>query len=401
MDQAASQEVRRAVEACVRCGSCMQVCPVYQAGRQEALSPRGKLALLGHARRDPQAMSRQSAALLSNCLLCGRCTRHCPNQVPAMEGLRAGRQLLAGQEGRPLALRLLLDEALPHPARLDLLARAAALGLPLASGLGLRLGSLVPAGLPSLAARPFLADAPRLLPGPPGAPRLGLFVGCVANYLRPGLARRALWLLGQVATVVIFSQGCCGLPALSAGLGDTARQAALAGVSALADAKVDKVVTTCGSCAHTLAREWPRLAGLDPGSPRAPRVLEISQVLAEHTRLLKKLAAPPRRVAVHDPCHLKLGLGVSQEPRQVLRVAGQEVVEMAQADACCGGGGLLSLHQPGLSRRVLEPRLGDLADSGAQVLATSCSGCYLQWRGGLPESLAVVHPIELLATPLS
>lgn len=406
MDQAASQEVQRAARACVRCGSCMQVCPVYLAGRQEALSPRGKLALLAQTAGAPGGLSRASTALLANCLLCGRCTRHCPNQVPAMEGLRAGRQLLADQGGQLLGLRLALEQAMPHPARLDLLARAAALGQPLASGLGLRLGlgtgqPLSLSGLPPLAAQPFLARAPRLLPGPAGSPRLGLFVGCVANYLRPGLARRALWLLSQVATVVVFAQGCCGLPALSAGLAPAARQAALAGLAALEEAGVDRVVTTCGSCAHTLAREWPRLAGGEHGPAPAPEVLEISQVLAEHPRLLKKLASPPRQVAVHDPCHLKLGLGVSQEPRELLRAAGQEVVEMAQADACCGGGGLFSLRQPGLSREILEPRLASLAASGARVLATSCSGCYLQWRGGLPPSVEVVHPIELLATPQS
>lgn len=375
----------------------MQVCPVYRAGRREELSARGKLRLIQALAQGPLPPNRRLSELLSGCLLCGRCSQNCPNQVPAMEGLRAGREVLASVTGAPLLLRLLLDEALPHPARLELLTLAGGLALPLLSGLRLRLGGLKPGDLlPPPSQRPFLETAPREVPGPPGSPRLGFFVGCVANYLRPGLARKAVRLLSRVATVVIPPQGCCGGPAVTAGLADTARRLMADNLASLAKAGVDKIVTTCGTCAYTLVKELPRLLDSPQAADLAGRVLEISQVLVEHPRLLAGLGAGSPPVAVHDPCHLKIGLNVHQEPRQMLRLAGVDLVEMAEADACCGGGGLFSVNQPDISHAILAPRARALADSGAKVLATSCSGCHLQWRGGLPEQYQVAHPIECL-----
>ncbi|MBI5524490.1 MAG: (Fe-S)-binding protein [Desulfarculus sp.] len=402
MDQAAWKTALGAARACIGCGACMQVCPVYRVGRREELSARGKLRLLQGLAQGPLPASRHLAEVLSRCLLCGRCSQHCPNQVPAMEGLRAGREVLASVAGAPLLTRLLLEEALPRPRRLNLLAMAGGLALPLLSGLRLKLGGLEPSAcLPPLSQRPFLDTAPREVPGPAGSPRLGFFVGCVANYLRPGLARRALRLLRRVATVVIPPQGCCGLAAVGAGLSATARDLLSANLRAFTQARVDKVVTACGSCAYALAKELPRLLDTPQAQALAGSVLEISQVLVEHPRLLAGLGHERRPVAVHDPCHLKMGLKVHEEPRQMLRQSGLDLVEMESADACCGGGGLFAVNQPGHSQDILAPRLLDFERSGAGVLATSCGGCHLQWRGGLPAGRQVVHPLELLTVPQS
>ncbi|MFH1059933.1 MAG: (Fe-S)-binding protein [Pseudomonadota bacterium] len=398
--------IEAALNACVRCGACMQVCPVYRQGRREELVARGKLALLKAAGAGGLAADRHLAELLSRCLLCGRCNANCPNQVPAKEAFRAARARLARTAGpQSLGERLVITQALPHPRRLDLLAKAAGAAwplLPALSGLRLRLPGLEMAShLPALAQRPFHQDAPQRLAGPAGAPRLGLFVACLANYMQPDLARRALRLLSEVAEVVVLPQACRGLPAVSAGLEDAARQLARANLAHWQAAGVDKLVTFCGSCAYGLARELPRLLAGDPAAHAAQAladsVLDISQVLAERPRRLAGRAiAAAGPVAVHDPCHLKLDLGVWQEPRAMLAAAGVELVEMAGADACCGGGGLFGLHHPELSQGIFAPRREALVDSGAATLATGCSGCYLQWRSGLDPKLKVAHPLELL-----
>ncbi len=395
------------LDQCVQCGACMQVCPVYLAGRREEYSARGKLRLLRGLRDGLLAPDRELGKALGRCLLCGRCSHNCPSGVPAREEVQAGRARLAALAGAAMAKRLLLEGALSHPRRMDGLARSGALVqgvaralIPASSGLNLRLpGSDELRGLPPLAREPFLAQAPRRIAGPKGSPRLGLFVGCVTNYLRPGLAQMATRLLSRIGTVIIPSQGCCGLPALSAGLGEVAARLAGDFSRAFALARVDKVVTVCGSCAWTLAREVPALAGAGRDKTSFPEVLEISQVLAEHPRLLKGLGGERRPVALHDPCHLKVGLGVHEEPRAVLRAADVDMAPLSRADACCGGGGLFSLDEPGLSQAVFQERAADFASSGAAVLATSCSGCYLQWKLGLGESARVAHPLELLGEP--
>lgn len=380
----------------------MQVCPVYRQGRREELVARGKLALLKAVGQGGLAADRRLAELMSRCLLCGRCNANCPSQTPAKEAFRAARARLAQAAGANSLEKLILTQALPHPRRLDLLARSAGAAnslLPALSGLRLRLPGLAMAvHLPPIAARPFHLDAPRRAAGPAGAPRLGLFVGCLANYLQPELARRALALLAGVAEVVVLPQSCCGLPAVSAGLEDAARQLARANLDHWRAAGVDKLVTFCGSCAYGLARELPRLLDGDPAAGQmAASVLDISQVLAERPRYLAgrgRATAGP--VAVHDPCHLKLDLGVWGEPRAMLAAAGVELAEMAGADACCGGGGLFGLHHPELSQGIFAPRREAFLASGAAALATGCGGCFLQWRAGLEPNRPVLHPIQLL-----
>ena len=397
------EEVKAAIQACSSCGACMSVCPVYKSQRREEVTSRGKLAMLEGYLDGELGPDHQLADLLSRCLLCGRCQDNCPSLVTSTEAIRAGRELTAQSVGLPFIKRLVLEKALPEPGRLSALARAGRLAqplahqaLPLLSGLHLRLADTAGA-LPPLAPKAFLADAPREINGPKGAPRLGLFVGCVANFMNPELARIAAALLSRVATVVIPpEQGCCGLPALAAGLGGAARSLAERNYAAFQRAGVEGVVTFCGSCAHTLAVEVGRQTGREDARPLGQGVKEISQVLAEHPEVLAGLGRASGPVAVHDPCHLGVGLGVREEPRAMLAAAGVPLVEMAGADQCCGGGGLFAINQPELSRAIFEPRRQAFLASGAEVLATSCSGCAMQWSRGLGGDTRVVHPIALL-----
>jgi glycolate oxidase iron-sulfur subunit len=401
-----AQEAAEAAHICAQCGACMAVCPVYQVGRREDMVARGKLRLLKGLDEGVLQADRHLQKTLGRCLLCGRCSANCPNFTPAKEGVQAGRAAIAAKAGVPFSKRLLLAEALSQPRRLDTAAAAGFYGqkiLPADSGLVHRLTGLEGLErLPALAKKPFLHQTPDEVPGPKGAPRVAFFAGCVANYMRPDLAKKAVSLLAKRFNVVIpKDQGCCGLPAIAAGLSESARKLARRHVALMNAARVDLVITACGSCAHTLRKEMPHLLGQSQNAELvASRVREISQVLAEDAALLKGLQAEPALagpVAVHDPCHLKIGLGVSEEPRQMLRAAGVELVNMEGADQCCGGGGLFSVNEPELSAAIFQPRSKAFADSGAQVLATSCSGCVLQWRRGLSSNIPVIHPIELLS----
>ncbi len=394
------QAVGREAETCTRCGSCMTVCPVYRVGRREELVARGKLNLMRAAARGELEPDRNLVQILSRCLLCGRCAGNCPSEVASDRLIQAGRAALARSLGTPFVKKLLLEKMLPHPQRLEMAARAGRLAraaVPASSGLHLRLLEDAQK-LPPPAARPFIHQAPRQVNGPKGAPRLALFIGCVGNFLRPGLMQRALGLLSRHYTVLIPpDQGCCGLPAAAAGLDQVAAGLARRNLESLAACRAELVVTTCGSCLHAMSELWPRYHPGRQTVELAARSREISQLLAEVPELVAHPASPAGAVAVHDPCHLGAGLGITAQPRRMLEKAGLELVEMDGADLCCGGGGMFSINEPELSRQLFQPRARAFQDSGAAVLATSCSGCYIQWRRGLPGQVPVVHPIELLA----
>jgi glycolate oxidase iron-sulfur subunit len=111
------------------------------------------------------------------------------------------------------------------------------------------------------------------------------------------------------------------------------------------------------------------------------------------------------RATWDDPCHLAHGQGVRGEPRALLaRFPGFELVEMRDAEQCCGSAGIYALARPADSAAVLAPKLDALRETGAELLVTANPGCQIQWAGGLRRAglaVRVAHIAEVLDEALS
>jgi glycolate oxidase iron-sulfur subunit len=129
------------------------------------------------------------------------------------------------------------------------------------------------------------------------------------------------------------------------------------------------------------------------------RVKDISEFLAA-IPLEKPKGRIDARVTYHDPCHLRRGQKVWQQPRQLLGlIDGLEFVELPEADWCCGSAGSQLITHYETSVKVMERKIDNLASTGASIIASGCPGCQMQLntavqRGGL--EVKVVHPITLL-----
>jgi len=137
--------------------------------------------------------------------------------------------------------------------------------------------------------------------------------------------------------------------------------------------------------------------------PRAEALAERTHDIAEP---LAELCLPPptakgTTVTYHDPCHLGREQEVTEQPRKLLvDVGGFELVEMAEANWCCGGAGSYTLSHPQMSRQVLARKLDRIGDTGSEVVATACPACILQISYGVRErgwQRPVRHVVELLA----
>ena len=107
-----------------------------------------------------------------------------------------------------------------------------------------------------------------------------------------------------------------------------------------------------------------------------------------------------KKVAYHSPCHLCRGLGVVQEPRELLATAGLDYLPARDEDTCCGMGGTFSMEFPELSAEVLKKKLDAVEETGADLLVTDCPGCVLQLRGGMAKrggKVKVKHLAEAVA----
>jgi len=213
---------------CVKCGACRAHCPVFTAVGREPVSARGKIALARAALSGQLSLDARTRDVMSKCLLCGRCVEKCANDVPTDLIILAAREAVARKRGTTLFHRL-VGFFLRNRAFLSGGATLVSLfgpllfrKVPASSGLRLRFPLPFIGGqrhFPKIAAKPFLARHPEIIPGEPGRPRIVYFVGCMTNFIYPEIGEAAVTLLKSLGCTIIIpkDQQCCGFPALSGG----------------------------------------------------------------------------------------------------------------------------------------------------------------------------------------
>jgi len=198
-------------------------------------------------------------------------------------------------------------------------------------------------------------------------------------------------------------QGCCGSLHVHEGERERGKALARMTVDAFEPAGADVVVVNAAGCGSVM-KEYGELLKDDAGyAARAAafskRVRDVSQVLAE-AGPAGKLHPVNLRVTYHDACHLAHGQRVRAEPRALLKaIPGLQLVELREADFCCGSAGMYNLLHPGPAKEFLDRKLDRLAETGAQVAASGNPGCLLQIAMGLRQRgapMRAVHTVEVL-----
>ena len=236
--------------------------------------------------------------------------------------------------------------------------------------------------------------------------RAAFFATCLADQFFPEVAECAVKVLRRQGVEVSFNpaQTCCGQPAFNSGYRDESREVARRMLDLFED--TDYVVAPSGSCSTMVRVFYSELFSGDPGLLEKCRKLgrrfyEFSEFLVKVLKVEDVGARFPHRVTYHDSCHLLRELGVSEEPRALLRaVRGIELVEMKDDKLCCGFGGAFSVKFPEVSVAMGEDKIQAAAEAGAEYLVANDSGCLMHLAGlihrkGLP--LKTLHLAQVLA----
>ena len=390
------------LRSCVECALCLPHCATYLATGDESNSPRGRLLLLREVLERPDGPDDGIWAAFDLCLGCRACETACPSGVPydLLDAAKGLADAALGPPDGPLVRHL---SSRPVLRTLRLAGRAARALLTallggtwrrrLAGGPARRLarplGSLpaspgdaaLVARLDRLTGTDTPADArPGRLPARGRA--AVLFAGCANRDLMPEAQRRLRELLGAAGVDVAepAGQDCCGALAAHTGASHVARARQARNIAALTGpvGEAGTLLVEAAGC------------GLELGAypaPIADRVVDAAVCLADLP--LPSLREVPLRVAYHDPCHARHGLGIVDAPRRALaRIPGLEVVEPEEADVCCGSGGAYALLHPELSEAMGRRKAANLADTGADLVVTSNPGCLGQIR----DALLIVAP---------
>jgi glycolate oxidase iron-sulfur subunit len=243
-------------------------------------------------------------------------------------------------------------------------------------------------------------------------------VGCGANYLFPDIAWALVRILGHMGATLVVpeDQICCGLPAYISGDTKTARKLAQKNIELFESLALDYILTVCASCGSHL-KSLPSLFADDPSSHNAAASMAqkhmdamtflVNQLgLEAYLKAVKPVESPkqtrPLRVAYHDPCHLRIGQGITRVPRRLLEaVPGLQLLEAPHPGQCCGHGGDFNLSHVNLSMNILDRRMEDFQKVKPDMIVTGCTGCLLQFaegisRRGLAGTVEVCHPLVLV-----
>lgn len=396
----------KAIKSCVHCGFCLPTCPTYLETGSELDSPRGRIMLMKGVLEGELALDSTVANHIDRCLGCLACVTACPSGVQYNELIDNFRPLLEAEYARPLLDKLtrwLLIQVLPYPERFRLVTALGKIAKPMSGLLPpsfRQMLSLLPADpLPARIALPEITPAQ----GPRRA-RVALLTGCVQSVLEPAINAATVRVLARngVEVIVPRGQGCCGALANHSGQIGPAQRSARKMLEAF-PTDVDAIISNaagCGSTVKDYARLLPDRA--DQANAFSKRAQDVCEFLGDLGLAVSSPIPPqkqPLRIAYHDACHLSHAQNVRLQPRDLLlSIPGVEVVELPEADICCGSAGIYNITEPEMARDLLQRKVKNILATGVTAVATGNIGCLTQIRLGLGKdrNYNVAHTIQFL-----
>jgi Fe-S oxidoreductase len=338
--------------ACYDCGKCTATCPIARAG--DEYSPRRHVLATNLGQRQ-EVIANGS---LANCLTCSLCDRRCPAQVGYTDLV---------QKLRELSYRDGIEPECPHGGALQSVMRMMARGGPQQD----RMGWLT---------KDLKVESAK--------ETVFYWTGCTMYYdaFFPEFemttlegTKAAVRLMNRlgVTPVVSPAERCCGHDLLWNGDRQDFDRLAEHNTKLVLDSGAEVLVTSCAECLRTWKLDYAPLLG-----DKGPRILHITEFLAERMGELKFQEAAPRKVTYQDPCRLGRHLGIYEPPRLVMSaLPGVELTEMRRsgpAAMCCAGGTWSNCDR--FAKHIQVERLREARATGAELLVTACPKCQVHFR---------------------
>jgi glycolate oxidase iron-sulfur subunit len=406
---------------CIRCGLCLNSCPTYRELGVEMDSPRGRIYQMIQVERGRLPLGESFVRHIDLCLACRSCETACPSGVEYGRLVEAARGQIERHHRRPAVetflRRLFYRDVLPYPRRLEFVGKL--LGIYQRSGLEkAKLASgilkLFPGRLaevarlaPRIDKQFFTVRLGSVVPAiGPWRYRVAFFAGCIANLTFSELNEATVRVLARNGCEVVIpaGQGCCGALHVHAGMRDLARQLAKQNIQTFLADGYDAIITNAAGCGSVM-KEYPLLFQEEEREFQEP-ARRFSALVKDVTEFLagidfnREFAPRKVRATYQDPCHLGHAQRITAAPRKLLAaVPGLELIELKEADICCGSAGVYNVVHNEMAGQLLEQKMRRIEETGAELILTANPGCLLQLRAGLARSgnhRRVLHVVELL-----
>ena len=403
-------EVDQILRRCVHCGLCTATCSTYVVLGDERDSPRGRIYMMKDMFERDDGVTADVRRHVDRCLSCLSCMTTCPGGVDYMHLVDHARAYIHERGSRSWQeriVRTILMLTLPYPRRFRLALALAPFGRPFR-------GAMRAIGLKQMAAMLELAPRQRQPRGRYEGPgktksklkrraRVLMLAGCAQQVLRPDINDSTIRLLARrgVEVEVASGSGCCGALVHHMGLEKRALEFAKRNVDAwwksIQREPVDAIIVNASGCGTAVKDYAYLLKNVTDYGERAKAIVDQVMDITEFLSVYNP--GPPMRwsslkVAYHSACSMQHGQQINDAPKALLKDAGFTVVDIPEGHICCGSAGTYNIMQPEIATTLRDRKADNIRNIKPDVVATGNIGCISHLAGG--SEFPVVHTIELL-----
>ena len=413
-DQLSDPEIQNSEKIfrkCVHCGMCNATCPTYQILGDELDGPRGRIYLIKDMLENNKPANDKIVKHIDRCLSCYACVTTCPSGVDYMHLIDHGRNHIERTYKRPFFERLIrnmLAYILPKPNFFKLLAKFTWLTKPLHFLLPKKLKHMV-SFMPKDFPKSEYPENVIFKPSKKSISKVALLTGCVQKAISPNINDASINVLLRhgIEVHVLSEIKCCGSLTHHMGKEDISHQYFIQNINAWYELyereKIDAILVNTSGCGTTL-KDYGFIFKNHPDKVLRKKAKQISELALDITEYLEesikldftnsKNINKKYNIAYHSACSMQHGQKVHDQPFQLLKKTGNNILEIPDGHLCCGSAGTYNLMQEELATELQTRKCENIKKVNPDIIAAGNIGCITQISNGV--NIPIVHTIELI-----
>ncbi len=396
------------IRKCTHCGFCNATCPTYQVAGDELDGPRGRIYLIRDMLENNKPASEKITRHIDRCLSCYACMTTCPSGVNYMHLVDHARNHIEKTYVRPFFdrfIRILLSIILPSPKLFRIVGYLARFANPFKFLFPKKIKNMLKY-MPTSFPKSNYENKEVYSPKGKTFAKVALLTGCVQRVISPQINDSTIDILNRHGVEVIVPKEitCCGSLNHHLGKEDLAHKSFVNNINfwfkCYEEKNLDAILVTTSGCGTTL-KDYGHIFRDDPDKDLRKKAKIISSLTKDVTEYLGKNIKlnfvekdKKFKIAYHSACSMQHGQKLHNQPMNLLKKTGNEIVEIPDGHLCCGSAGTYNLLQGEMASELLVRKVSNIDKVKPDFISTGNIGCITQISSG--TKIPILHTIEIL-----
>ena len=396
------------IRKCTHCGFCNATCPTYQVAGDELDGPRGRIYLIRDMLENNKPASEKITRHIDRCLSCYACMTTCPSGVNYMHLVDHARNHIEKTYVRPFFdrfIRILLSIILPSPKLFRIVGYLARFANPFKFLFPKKIKNMLKY-MPTSFPKSNYDNKEVYSPKGKTFAKVALLTGCVQRVISPQINDSTIDILNRHGVEVIVPKEitCCGSLNHHLGKEDLAHKSFVNNINfwfkCYEERNLDAILVTTSGCGTTL-KDYGHIFRDDPDKDLRKKAKIISSLAKDVTEYLGKNIKlnfvekdKKFKIAYHSACSMQHGQKLHNQPMNLLKKTGNEIVEIPDGHLCCGSAGTYNLLQGEMASELLVRKVSNIDKVKPDFISTGNIGCITQISSG--TKIPILHTIEIL-----